>query len=80
MRYLRCENRRYGCPVSAKMATIDGAAILISPGSIHTHEPVPRHAVETRLFRNSIRQRGLENIASHMIVDQQARTDIQKRR
>lgn len=70
---MRCENRRYGCPVSAKMATIDGAAILISPGSIHTHEPAPRHAVEIRQFRNSIRQRALtENIASHSIVDQEA--------
>lgn len=44
--YLRCENRRYGCPVTAKMETYDGAAIVISPGSIHNHEPVPRHAVE----------------------------------
>ncbi|XP_060857072.1 uncharacterized protein LOC132934747 [Metopolophium dirhodum] len=72
-RYLRCENRRYGCPVSAKMATVVGAPILISPAHEHRHEPIPNHAVELRGFMNILRERGnAENIVPQNIVDQEA--------
>lgn len=72
-RYLRCENRRFGCPVSAQMGTDDGARINISSGHIHSHEPAPRHAVEHRSFMNRLRERSIsENISAQIIVDQEA--------
>ncbi len=70
---MRCENRRHGCPVSAKMATTDGAPITISPAHIHNHEPAPNHAMALRGFMNRLRERAnAENVVPQNIVDQEA--------
>lgn len=54
------------------MFTHDGAQIEISPGDDHNHEPAPRHALGVRQFFNRLRERGVdENIAPHIIVDQE---------
>lgn len=70
---MRCERQRNGCPVTAKMATNDGAMINLSHRHVHNHEPTPHHSVAIRQFVNAVRLRGIEdNLAPQIIIDQEA--------
>jgi len=54
------------------MSTRVGAQIDTSLGHVHNHEPAPHYALGVRRFFNRLRERGVdENIAPHIIVDQE---------
>jgi len=55
------------------MPLYDNAPITISSAHTHNHIPTPRYSIGIRQFMNRLRERGMmENIAPHLIVDQEA--------